>query len=136
MQQLSLSGWQSGYGNTVILQHDEHRDTVYAHISKFAEIKPAQNIKQGDVIGYVGKTGVTTGTHLHYEFRYDDEPRNQRNLPTNPAIQHALGEDINHFFMNTQTVVTQLDHANGIVQKILRPEMTSLAKAAGVDSYH
>lgn len=126
-------GWQSGYGNTVILQHDEHRDTVYAHISKFAEIKPEQDIKQGDVIGYVGKTGVTTGAHLHYEFRYDDEPRNPKEfaLPLNPPLQHALGEGMNNFFKNTQTVVTQLDHATGIVWKDTLPEMTTLAKAAG-----
>jgi murein DD-endopeptidase MepM/ murein hydrolase activator NlpD len=129
-------GWQGGYGNTVILQHDEHRDTVYAHIARFAELKPEQQVKQGDVIGYVGKTGVTTGTHLHYEFRYDDEPRHPKELmfpPPNQPVQAATPTDMTNFLKNTQAIVAQLDNAGrGIAQNNSSVTTTSLAKAAGV----
>ena len=129
-------GWQKGYGNTVILQHDEHRDTVYAHLAKFANIKLEQPIMQGQLIGYVGKTGVTTGTHLHYEFRYDGEPQHPKKLmfpPTNQFVQTASQMDMTHFFQHTQTVVAQLDNVGrGIMPNNQLKTMTSLAKAAGV----
>lgn len=131
-------GWQNGYGNTVILKHDAHRDTVYAHIAKFADIKPEQEVKQGDVIGYVGKTGVTTGAHLHYEFRYDDEPHNPTEFarpPPSPPLQNVLGEDIGNFFKTTQAIVAQLDNATrGTALNHPPNAITSLAKAAGAVS--
>lgn len=127
-------GWQNGYGNTVILQHDEHRDTVYAHISRFADIKLAQEVKQGEIIGYVGKTGVTTGAHLHYEFRYDDEPRHPKELtfpPPDQPLQTASNIDMADFTQHTQTVVAQLQNASQGLAANFAPATTSLAKAAG-----
>lgn len=63
-------GWQNGYGNTVIVQHSGNVTTLYAHLSRFApEARHGARVKQGDVIAFVGATGLATAPHLHYEFR-------------------------------------------------------------------
>jgi murein DD-endopeptidase MepM/ murein hydrolase activator NlpD len=68
--QVAFKGTQSGYGNVVILQHAGNLSTVYGHLSHFAKgLHKGERIRQGDVIGYVGMTGLATGPHLHYEFR-------------------------------------------------------------------
>ncbi len=61
-------GLNGSYGNYVRLRHSTEYSTAYAHLSRFAKgLKPRQRIRQGDVIGYVGTTGRSTGPHLHYE---------------------------------------------------------------------
>jgi murein DD-endopeptidase MepM/ murein hydrolase activator NlpD len=55
-----------GYGNNVIINHGFGYSTLYGHMSRFA-VRPGQKIKRGDVIGYVGNTGSSTGPHVHYE---------------------------------------------------------------------
>ncbi|AHF00863.1 peptidase M23 [Thiomicrospira aerophila AL3] len=66
---VKFRGWGRGYGNYIILQHAGRYETVYGHMSRFGKFKQGQRVKQGDVIGYVGMTGLATGPHLHYEFR-------------------------------------------------------------------
>ncbi len=67
---VTLVGRKSGYGKTVILHHAGVYDTLYAHLSRYGKnITPGKRVKQGDIIGYVGSTGLATGPHLHYEFR-------------------------------------------------------------------
>ncbi len=62
-------GWGKGYGRYVKIKHAGKYTTLYAHFSKFGKFKKGQHVKQGDIIGYMGKTGMVTGVHLHYEFR-------------------------------------------------------------------
>jgi murein DD-endopeptidase MepM/ murein hydrolase activator NlpD len=62
------SSYQGAYGNMVVVQHNARQSTVYAHLSRM-QVKRGQSIKQGDVIGAVGTTGLSTGPHLHFEFR-------------------------------------------------------------------
>ena len=62
------SSYQGAYGNMVVVQHNARQNTVYAHISRM-QVKRGQTIKQGDIIGAVGSTGLSTGPHLHFEFR-------------------------------------------------------------------
>ncbi len=70
-------GRKGGYGKTVIIQHGSQYSTLYAHLSKYARhAKSGQKIKQGQIIGYVGSTGLATGPHLHYEFRINGVHRN------------------------------------------------------------
>lgn len=69
---VDYSGDKNAYGNTVILKHGGKFSTLYAHMSKISnKASPGSQVKQGDVIGYVGKSGRVTGVHLHYEFRVD-----------------------------------------------------------------
>ena len=65
---ISKVGWCGGGGNCVKIKHNKTYQTVYAHMSKFAKgIKKNVRVKQGQIIGYVGSTGKSTGPHLHYE---------------------------------------------------------------------
>ena len=68
------AGPRGGYGNVVIIDHDEGMTTVYAHQSKIL-VSTGDKVDTGEVIGAVGSTGLSTGPHLHFEFRYYGEPR-------------------------------------------------------------
>ncbi|MGR8950548.1 MAG: OapA family protein [Gammaproteobacteria bacterium] len=70
-------GTKGGYGRTVIMQHGDSYSTLYAHMSRFGSgVKRGKRVQQGQTIGYVGKTGLATGPHLHYEFRINGIHRN------------------------------------------------------------
>lgn len=64
------AGRDGGYGNVVVINHGYGYKTLYAHMSKF-KVKKGQTVKRGDIIGYVGNTGLSTGAHLHYEVHKD-----------------------------------------------------------------
>ena len=67
--------WANGYGNVIYISHGYGYSTRYGHLSSFAS-RPGQRVKRGDVIGYVGSTGRSTGPHLHYEVRVNNNPVN------------------------------------------------------------
>jgi len=70
-------GVQGGYGKVVMVRHPGTRTTVYGHLSGFASgVRKGSRVSQGEVIGFVGATGIATGPHLHYEFRVDGVHRN------------------------------------------------------------
>ena len=70
---VDFAGVKGGYGNVVILRHQQKYTTLYGHLSGFGrDIRTGGKVAQGDVIGYVGSTGLATGPHLHYEFRIND----------------------------------------------------------------
>jgi murein DD-endopeptidase MepM/ murein hydrolase activator NlpD len=73
---IDFAGVKGGYGNMVIVKHWANYTTAYAHMSRFASgMRRGSKVSQGDVIGYVGSTGWSTGAHLHYEFRVNNEAR-------------------------------------------------------------
>jgi murein DD-endopeptidase MepM/ murein hydrolase activator NlpD len=73
---IDFAGVQGGYGNFVQIKHWANYSTAYAHMSRFAPgIRRGAKVSQGQVIGYVGSTGWSTGAHLHYEFRVGGEAR-------------------------------------------------------------
>jgi len=89
---VTFRGRKGGYGNTVILQHGGNITTLYAHMSRFhSRAKPGSRVKQGQIIGYVGATGMVTGAHLHYEYRVNGVHRNPRTveLPEAEPIREA-----------------------------------------------
>lgn len=78
---VDFAGVQNGYGNFVVLKHWNNYTTAYAHMSRFAAgLKKGMKVSQGDVIGYVGTTGWSTGAHLHYEFRVAGEAKDPSKL--------------------------------------------------------
>lgn len=74
---VSYAGWRGGYGLTVVLRHNFGFSTVYAHLSKIS-VNVGERVERGDIIGYTGMTGYTTGPHLHYEVRMNDKPVDPR----------------------------------------------------------
>ena len=93
---IKFRGWMNGYGNFVIIQHDTHISTAYGHMSRFATEHVGQHVRQGDVIGYVGMTGLATGPHLHYEFRVDNVQRNPQTV-TLPKPEPLPGAQMAQF---------------------------------------
>ncbi len=90
---VAFMGRKGGYGNVVILKHDNGISTVYGHLSRFSDlIRKGSHVSQGDIIGYVGMTGLATGPHLHYEFLVDGIQRDpmQVALPTSIPVDQAL----------------------------------------------
>ncbi len=71
------AGWLGGYGNAVVISHGNGLTTLYAHQSKIA-VTVGQGVGRGEVIGYVGSTGQSTGPHLHFEIRSNGAPVNPR----------------------------------------------------------
>ena len=106
---LIFVGRKGGYGKTVIIQHGGKYSTLYAHMSK---IKPGSRrgnrVRQGQVIGYVGSTGRSTGPHLHYEFRVNGVHRNPLTvrLPDAAPIKAQYKTD---FLNKSRHLVAQLD---------------------------
>lgn len=89
-------GQKNGYGNAIILQHGGNITTLYAHMSRFDNSsRVGSRVAQGQVIGYVGKTGLATAPHLHYEYRLNGVHRNPRTvqLPQADPIKNEYREE-------------------------------------------
>jgi len=95
----------------MILEHGEHYETLYAHLSDFKKgLENGDQVKQGEIIGYVGQTGLATGPHLHYEFRVDGVHRNPETLnrqQASPLSDHKLAE----FKSQSQLLLAELYQA-------------------------
>jgi murein DD-endopeptidase MepM/ murein hydrolase activator NlpD len=108
-------GTQNGYGNVVEIKHWNNYSTLYAHMSRFSSgMKKGAKVNQGEVIGYVGMTGWSTGPHLHYEFRVSNQPRDPLSIDVPNAAPLAgvelqrfrsVADDMRHRFalLNPQT---------------------------------
>jgi murein DD-endopeptidase MepM/ murein hydrolase activator NlpD len=78
---VSFAGTKGGYGNAVMLAHGSNVSTLYGHMSRFARnLHLGAHVQQGDVIGYVGMTGLATGPHLHYEYLVNGVHRNPQTV--------------------------------------------------------
>ena len=93
---VSFAGTRGGYGNVIILGHSDGVSTLYGHLSRFAaRLSTGARVQQGDVIGYVGMTGLATGPHLHYEYLVNGVHRNPQSLRLPggvPLPAAAMGE--------------------------------------------
>jgi len=102
-------GTKGGYGTTVVLQHGTQYTTLYAHLSSFKRgQRNGTSVKQGDIIGFVGSSGLATGPHLHYEFRVNGSHRN----PLTVKFPDASPIEKKHkelFLAQTQPLLAQLN---------------------------
>jgi len=117
-------GWRGGYGNVIELQHGAGITTVYGHLSRFAPTTVVgRPVRQGQVIGYVGMTGLATGPHLHYEYRVNGQFRNPAtvHLPEARPIDPALRGD---FLAQTAPRLAALEPS-----LVPEPELASTASA-------
>jgi murein DD-endopeptidase MepM/ murein hydrolase activator NlpD len=90
-------GTQNGYGNIIVLKHWNNYSTAYGHLSRFAGgLKKGMKVSQGELIGYVGTTGWSTGPHLHYEFRVNNEPRDPMSIDV-PNAQPLASAELQRF---------------------------------------
>lgn len=79
--EVTFRGRKGGYGQVIVLKHGERYETLYAHLSGFKrDLQQGDRVAQGEVIGFVGQTGLATGPHLHYEFRKDGVHQNPESL--------------------------------------------------------
>ena len=94
---VTKAGWCGGGGNCVKIKHNSTYQTVYAHMSKFGRgIKKGVRVKQGQIIGYVGSTGMSTGPHLHYEVIENGKKVNSQKLKL-PSGKVLKGEERKRF---------------------------------------
>lgn len=115
---IEKAGRFSSYGNYVRIRHRSDLDTAYAHMSKIAPgVKPGSRVKQGQLIGYVGTTGRSTGPHLHYEVLVGGEQVNPRgvNLPIGQAL---AGADLKKFKRFVEKVSNQYASVFGGTVKV------------------
>ena len=90
---IKKAGWCGGGGNCVVIKHNSTYQTIYAHMSKFAKgIRGGVRVKQGQIIGYVGSTGKSTGPHLHYEVLVNGKRVNSQKLKL-PSGKVLKGND-------------------------------------------
>ena len=96
---VSFAGQRNGYGNAVVLAHSNSVSTLYGHMSRFAKhIRVGTRVQQGDVIGYVGMTGLATGPHLHYEYLVNGVHKNPQtvHLPGAETLHAEMLEKFRH----------------------------------------
>lgn len=110
---VSHIGPNSGYGNMVKIKHSDKYETIYAHMSKFkVGLKRHAKVKRGQVIGYVGQTGLATAPHCHFEFRVFGKPRDPARvaLPKSPGL---TGKQLAEFKQQTKVLLAQLINDKG-----------------------
>ena len=115
---VSYIGKQGGYGNVIMVNHQGRYTTVYAHLSRFSRgLSRGQRVAQGEVIGYVGSTGLASGPHLHYEFKINGQQRD----PLRVALPDASP------IANSQKIAFQ-EATRGLINRLGLLRNTTLAK--------
>ncbi len=110
---VALAGKKGGYGRTIVLKHGGKYSTLYAHLHKYARgVRTGKRVKQGQVIGYVGKSGLATGPHLHYEFRVNGVHRNPLTVKL-PKVESINKKDLPVFLQTINPMIAELNKLTG-----------------------
>ena len=108
-----FAGKKGGYGRTVILKHGGKYSTLYAHMHSYARgVRTGARVKQGQIIGYVGKSGLATGPHLHYEFRINGVHRNPLTVKL-PKVESINKKHLAEFKSKINPMLVELDRITG-----------------------
>jgi murein DD-endopeptidase MepM/ murein hydrolase activator NlpD len=106
---IAFKGWRGGYGNALMIAHSRGVATLYGHMSRFARnVNLGTRVRQGDVIGYVGMTGLATGPHLHYEFLVDGVHKDPEKVQL-PAAEPLKADLLQTFKTQSASWVARLD---------------------------
>jgi len=102
---VEMAQWNGGYGKYVRLRHNDTYKTAYAHLKSFASgVKSGARVRQGQIIGYVGSTGRSTGPHLHYEVHVNGQQVNPLGVKL-PAGEKLKGDELQAF----EIAITEID---------------------------
>ncbi|MEE8321801.1 MAG: peptidoglycan DD-metalloendopeptidase family protein [Gammaproteobacteria bacterium] len=113
-------GRNGGLGKAIILRHGGQYSTVYAHLSRYKRgIKTGTRVKQGQIIGYVGMTGLASGPHLHYEFRVNGVHRNPLKIKL-PKAKGIPAKTKSHFMTQIEPLLAELDSIQVNINPITR----------------
>ncbi len=105
---IRFRGWEHGYGQFIMIRHSGEYSTAYGHMSAFAKgLHVGSHVRQGEVIGYVGMTGLATGPHLHYEVRVFGQQRNPLTM-TMPKPQPLPSAQLVAFERHIQPLQTRI----------------------------
>jgi len=108
---LSFMGRKGGYGNTVIITHDSGFKSLYAHLSKFnKKMKVGSSVKQGDIIGFVGSSGVSSGPHLHFGMYKGSRAMDPMKI-VSTSKKSLVGKARNLFMANVTTIRKELENS-------------------------
>lgn len=113
-------GRNGGLGKAIILRHGGQYSTVYAHLSRYKKgIKTGIRVKQGQIIGYVGMTGLASGPHLHYEFRVNGVHRNPLKIKL-PKAKGIPAKTKSYFMTQIEPLLAELDSIQVNINPITR----------------
>lgn len=122
-------GRKGGYGNTIVIRHGGNYSTLYAHMSHYKRgIRSGSHVRQGQVIGYIGSSGLATGPHLHYEFRVHGVHRNPLTikLPDAQSIDKRYKAD---YLAYSQGFLAKID----VLNKLMVASNTEQTATAGLN---
>jgi murein DD-endopeptidase MepM/ murein hydrolase activator NlpD len=105
---VSFAGRRGGYGNAIVLAHTNSISTLYGHMSRFAKQSASVRVQQGDVIGYVGMTGLATGPHLHYEYLVNGMHKNPQTVQL-PGAEPLRAESLQRFLSESAPLLSRLE---------------------------
>jgi murein DD-endopeptidase MepM/ murein hydrolase activator NlpD len=109
-----------GYGNFIAIKDTPKYTTAYGHMSRFAKgLHVGSHVTQGQVIGYVGQTGMATGPHLHYEVRVNGKPENPLTV-TMPKPQPLSGKLMAEFKAQSAPMIARIQMIDNATQRLAR----------------
>lgn len=110
---ITVAGWEGGYGRRIEIQHANGYVTTYSHMSRFADgMEPGTRVTQGQIIGYIGNSGLSTGPHLHYEVMVNGRFVDPLKIRV-PRSRELDGRELADFLRQREQIVELMDRAGG-----------------------